>query len=147
MDRSWWGGGGVGVGLETIQDLLPITKSRQNKHVSLTSVDFHFANGENTSVWQNDSTPRSRLYHTGYDDSSVIRAAHLVPLFHYDRPQNVLFLKQDFPLLLGPKIRIDSTPWEMLISRDPLGTDWFVEFSTLLRYCIHLNVLRSSRPK
>ena len=46
--------------LEPVSDLFPITKSRHT-NMWFTSVNFYLVNGKNTSTWQNDETPRSRL--------------------------------------------------------------------------------------
>ena len=45
-----WGGGGD---LESIKDPVPITKS-EHKNTWFTCVNFHLANGKNTSVWRNN---------------------------------------------------------------------------------------------
>ena len=57
--------------LEPIQDLFLITKGR-HKNLGFTGVNFHLAKVENTSIWQNNLKPRSRVCHINYDDSLII---------------------------------------------------------------------------
>ena len=50
------------VSFEPVHDRFPITK-KLAQNMCFTTVNFHLANGKNTSVWQNNQTPRPRPSH------------------------------------------------------------------------------------